>query len=34
MNENCQIEITTRKINENIIFNLFESMFEIEVKKL
>ena len=32
MNESCEIEIATRKKNAEIIFDIFNTMFEIEVK--
>ncbi len=32
MNESCEIEIATRKKNAEIIFAIFNTMFEIEVK--
>ena len=32
MNESCEIEIVTRKKNAEIIFDIFDSMFEIEIK--
>ena len=32
MEENCQIEIATRKKNAQIIFDIFNSMFEISIK--
>jgi uncharacterized YigZ family protein len=33
MNESCQIEIATRKKNERLITELFQSMFEINLKR-
>jgi uncharacterized YigZ family protein len=32
MNESCEIEIATRKKNAEMIFDIFNTMFEIEVK--
>jgi len=32
MNESCEIEIATRKKNAEIIFDIFNTMFEIEIK--
>jgi uncharacterized YigZ family protein len=32
MNESCEIEIATRKKNAEIIFDIFKTMFEIEIK--
>ena len=34
MEMNCQIEIATRKQNETKITELFESLFEIDCKKI
>lgn len=34
MNESCQIEIATRKKNAEIIFDIFNSMFEIDIKEI
>jgi uncharacterized YigZ family protein len=34
MNESCQIEIATRKKNAEIIFDIFKSIFEIEIKEI
>lgn len=34
MEMNCEIEIITRKKNAKIIFDIFNSMFEIEIRKL
>lgn len=34
MEESCQIEIATRKKNAEMIFDIFNSMFEIEVKNI
>ncbi len=33
MNESCQIEIATRKKNAELIYDIFNVMFEIEIKK-
>jgi len=33
MAENCEIEIATRKKNADLVFGIFESMFEIAIKK-
>lgn len=33
MAENCEIEIATRKKNADVVFGIFESMFEIAIKK-
>lgn len=32
LNESCQIEIATRKKNAKIVFDIFNSMFEIEIQ--
>jgi uncharacterized YigZ family protein len=32
MNESCEIEIATRKKNTEMIFDIFETMFEIKIK--
>lgn len=32
MNESCQIEIATRKKNAELVFDIFNSMFEIEIQ--
>ncbi len=32
MNESCQIEIATRKKNAEMVFDIFNSMFEIEIQ--
>ncbi|WP_130735591.1 YigZ family protein [Flavobacterium sp. J27] len=34
MEMNCQIEIATRKQNEEKVYEIFESLYEIEIKKL
>jgi hypothetical protein len=34
LTENCQIIIATRKKNAENIFNIFSTLFEIEIKKL
>lgn len=34
MEENCQIEIATRKKNAEIIFDIFTNLFEVEIKKI
>ena len=34
MNENCQIEITTRKKNAEIIFDIFSNLFEVEITEI
>jgi uncharacterized YigZ family protein len=34
MNESCKIEIATRKKNAEMVFDIFNVMFEIEIKKL
>lgn len=34
MNENCQIEIATRKKNAETIFGIFTTLFEIEIKEI
>lgn len=34
MNENCQIEISTRKKNAEIIFDIFSNLFEIDIQKI
>lgn len=34
LTENCQIRIATRKKNAENIFNIFSTLFEIEIKKL
>ena len=34
MEMSCEIEIVTRKKNAEMIFNIFYSMFEIEIKPL
>ena len=34
MNESCEIEIATRKKNAEMIFDIFNSLFEIDIKKL
>jgi uncharacterized YigZ family protein len=34
MTESCQIEIATRKKNAEMIFDIFNSMFEIEIKEI
>lgn len=34
MDESCQIEIATRKKNAELIFDIFISLFEIEIKKI
>jgi uncharacterized YigZ family protein len=32
MEENCQIEIATRKKNAEVVFDIFNSLFEVEIK--
>lgn len=34
MEERCQIQISTRKKNAEIIFTIFKNLFEIEIKKI
>jgi uncharacterized YigZ family protein len=34
MNENCQIIISTRKKNAELIFDIFDNLFEVEIKKI
>jgi len=34
MNENCQIEIATRKKNAETIFGIFTTLFEVEIKEI
>ena len=34
MNESCQIEIATRKKNAEMVFDIFDSLFEIDIKRL
>ena len=34
MNENCQIEISTRKKNAEIIFDIFSNLFEVDIQKI
>ena len=34
MEENCQIEISTRKKNVEIIFDIFNNLFEVAIKKI
>lgn len=34
MNESCEITITTRKKNAELIFDIFNNLFEVEVKKI
>ena len=34
MTENCQIEISTRKKNAKIIFDLFNDLFEVEIEEV
>ena len=34
MNESCEIVITTRKKNAELLFNIFNNMFEIKIEKL
>jgi uncharacterized YigZ family protein len=34
MNEDCQIEIATRKKNAEIIFDIFSNLFEVGIKKI
>ncbi|WP_264522289.1 IMPACT family protein [Flavobacterium sp. N1994] len=34
MEENCQIEISTRKKNAELIFDIFTTLFEIDIKKI
>lgn len=34
MNEDCQIEIATRKKNAKTIFDIFETLFEVKIKEL
>jgi uncharacterized YigZ family protein len=34
MNESCEIEIATRKTNAEMVFDIFNTMFEIEIKKI
>jgi hypothetical protein len=33
MAENCEIEIATRKKNADLVYGIFESMFEIAITK-
>ncbi len=34
MNESCEIIISTRKKNAEMIFDIFDNLFEIEVKTI
>jgi uncharacterized YigZ family protein len=34
MEENCQIEISTRKKNVEIVFAIFSALFEVQIKKI
>ena len=34
MQEDCQIEISTRKKNAETIFDIFTNLFEVEIKKI
>ena len=34
MQENCQIEISTRKKNADLIFDIFTTLFEVDIKKI
>ena len=34
MQESCQIEIATRKKNAEIVFDIFNTIFEVEIKKI
>jgi len=34
MNEDCQIEITTRRKNANLVFDTFSALFEVGIKKI
>ena len=34
MQENCEIKISTRKNNAEIIFDIFTNLFEVEIKKI
>lgn len=34
MNESCSITLTTRKKNAELIFNIFSSVFEVDIKKV
>ena len=34
MQEDCQIEISTRKKNAETIFDIFTTLFEVEIKKI
>lgn len=34
MDQNCRIEIASRKKNAKIIFDIFDSLFEVEIKKI
>lgn len=34
MNESCEITIATRKKNAELIFDIFDNLFEVEVKKI
>lgn len=34
MKESCQIEISTRKKNAELIFDIFTNLFEVEIKKI
>ena len=34
MEESCQIEIATRKKNAEIVFDIFNTIFEVEIKKI
>jgi uncharacterized YigZ family protein len=34
MEESCQIEISTRKKNAELIFDIFSNLFEVEIKKI
>lgn len=34
MNETCQIEISTRKKNAEMVFDIFSNLFEVEIKRI
>lgn len=34
MNENCRIEISTRKKNAELVFDIFSNLFEVKIQKL
>ncbi len=34
MEENCRIEISTRKKNAEMVFDIFSNLFEVEIKKI